>query len=78
MANLTCIPTGGIVHYTTGAAGSNLDNASACCYASSYIERTILGEFGYSVVHAPNASSLRLAFYYNRNGSLGDEAWLYK
>jgi acid phosphatase type 7 len=78
MANLTCVSKGGIVHYTTGAAGSSLDAVDACCYNNSYIERTILGEYGYSVISAPNASALHLAWYFNSNNSLGDEAWVFK
>lgn len=32
MAALQCVPEGGIVHYTTGAAGAGLDGSDACCY----------------------------------------------
>ena len=75
MAALQCVPKGGIVHYTTGAAGSNLDASDACCANTTYIERTITGAYGFSVLTA-NASALRLAWYFNDNGTLGDDAWL--
>lgn len=78
LANLTCVDATvpGIVHYTTGAAGASLD--ATTLYPSDYVEKTILGKYGYSVVHAPNASALRLTFYLNADNSVGDDVWLYK
>lgn len=77
MASLHCVDKGGIVHYTTGAAGSNLDARDACCTNSTFIERTILGEYGYSVLSA-NSTALHLAWFFNINGTVGDETWLQK
>ena len=76
VANLTCVKTGGIVHYTTGAAGASLD--AVTLYPSDYIENTILGVYGYSVVSAPNASALRLSFFANEDDSIRDDVWIYK
>lgn len=76
MANLTCVQSGGIVHYTTGAAGASLDAVSL--YPSNYIETTILGRFGYSLVSAPNASALQLVFHANDDDSVLDEVWITK
>lgn len=78
MANLQCVAKGGIVHYTTGAAGAGLDGGDACCYNSSYIDRTILQTYGYSIVSAPNASAMSLTFFANVNDSAIDQVWLYK
>ncbi len=76
MANLTCVDSTapGVVHYTTGAAGAWLDAVQL--YPSDYIESTILGQYGYSVAHAPNATALRLTFYLNVNNTVGDDVWL--
>jgi acid phosphatase type 7 len=79
LSNMTCVPDAsapGIVHYTTGAAGASLD--ATTLYPSSYVERTVLGQYGYSVVHAPNATALRLTFFLNADNSVGDDVWLYK
>ena len=78
MANLTCVEPSapGIVHYTTGAAGAWLD--AVTLYPSDYIEATILGEYGYSLAHAPNATHLRLTFYLNGNNTVGDDVWVVK
>ena len=77
VANLTCVGEGqaGVVHYTTGAAGAGLDSVSL--YPSDYVEKTILGVYGYSVMEA-NASSLALRFYKNADNSLLDEVVLVK
>ena len=76
--NYSCVegPNGGIVHYTSGAAGATLDDVGL--YGDPVIEKSILGTFGYSVLHAPNASALRLQFFANKDNSLLDDAWLYK
>jgi hypothetical protein len=78
MANLTCVRDGdaGIVHYTTGAAGASLDAVNI--YPSDYIDKTILGAYGYSVAYAPNASALRLTFYKNEDNSIADDVWITK
>lgn len=79
MANLTCVAPGdgpGIVHYTSGAAGAWLD--STTLYPSTYIDTTILGQYGYSVAHAPNASALRLTFFLNQDNTVGDDVWITK
>lgn len=77
VANLTCVGEGqtGVVHYTTGAAGAGLDAANL--YPSVYVEKTILGEFGYSVMEA-NATSLALRFFKNADNSLLDAVILNK
>ena len=77
MASLKCVAPGagaGIVHYTTGAAGASLDEVGL--YPSTYIEKTILGKYGYSVFSAPNASALRMTFFDNADDSVGDDVWL--
>jgi len=74
MANLTCVEEGGVVHYTTGAAGASLDEVAL--YPSSYIEKTILGKWGYSVVDAPNATAMRLTFFDNADDAVGDDVWI--
>jgi hypothetical protein len=74
MANLTCVGDGGIVHYTTGASGASLD--AVRLYPSDYIEKTILGSFGYTVVFSPNATALRLTFNLNKDGSTADDVWI--
>ena len=76
IANLTRVPTGGIVHYTTGAAGAGLDVVDL--YPSTYIEKTILGKWGYSVLTAPNATALRLQFYENEGNTVADDVWITK
>lgn len=55
--------------YTTGAAGAGLDGTSL--YPSDYIEKTILGKWGYSVLHA-NASTLTLEFHENADDEVLD------
>ena len=83
-ANYTCVKGGpgnggdesGIVHYTSGAAGQGLDEVGL--YDDPVIEHTILGEFGYSIVEAPNATALRLTFYRNADNSIADDVWIYK
>ncbi len=77
VANLTCVGEGqtGVVHYTTGAAGAGLDAANL--YPSVYVEKTILGEFGYTVMEA-NATSLALYFFKNADNSLLDAVILNK
>jgi len=74
MANLTCVSSGGIVHYTSGAAGAGLDTASV--YNSTFIERTIEGRYGFSIIDAPNATALGLQFITNNDGVVTDEVWL--
>ncbi len=76
--NYSCVagPHGGIVHYTSGAAGASLDDVGL--YDDPVIEKSILQVFGYSVLHAPNASALRLQFFANVNNSVLDDKWLYK
>ena len=69
MAALECVPTGGIVHYTTGAAGAGLDVVGL--YPSTYIEKTILGKWGYSVLEA-NATTLMLSFHDNADDAVLD------
>ena len=71
MANLTCVSGSdvGILHYTTGAAGAGLDAASV--YPSKYIDRTIEGVFGYSIMEA-NATTLTLSFLGNEKDDLLD------
>jgi hypothetical protein len=77
VANLTCVAEGqpGVVHYTTGAAGAGLDEVNL--YPSAYVEKTILGVFGYSVLEA-NGTTLALRFYKNADDSLLDEVVLSK
>ena len=69
--NLTCVASGagGIVHYTTGAAGAGLDATGL--YPSTYIERTILDVWGYSVMEA-NATTLTLTFHDNKDDAVAD------
>jgi hypothetical protein len=71
MSGLKCVAEGqpGIVHYTTGASGAGLDGAGL--YPSDYIEKTIEGKFGLSVMEA-NATTLTLAFYETEGGALAD------
>ena len=69
MAHLECVANGGIVHYTTGAAGASLDAVDL--YPSSYIEKTILGKYGYSVLEA-NATTLTLSFHENAGDTVLD------
>ena len=76
MANLTCVSDGGIVHYTTGAAGQSLDSISL--YPSQYIEKTILGRYGYSILTAPNATSLNLQFFANDDNEPADDVWIHR
>ena len=78
VANLTCVGEGaqpGVVHYTTGAAGAGLDAAKL--YPSSYVEKTLLGVYGYSVMEA-NGTTLALRFFKNADDSLLDEVVLSK
>jgi len=78
-ANYTCVDglsNGGIIHYTSGAAGAGLDEVGL--YKDPVIEKTILGTWGYSVIHSPNASALHLQFFANVNNSVLDDVWLYK
>ena len=76
VANLTCVGPSepGVVHYTTGAAGAWLDATEL--YPSNYIDATILGQYGYSMAHAPNATALRLTFFLNVNNTIGDDVWI--
>lgn len=76
LSNLTCVDQGGIVHYTTGAAGASLDAAGL--YPSAYVVKTIEGQYGYTLAHAPNATALRLTFYQNADNSVGDDVWITK
>ena len=73
--NLTCVDSGGILHYTTGAAGASLDDITV--YPSNYIEKTILGRYGYSIV-TTNATSMTLQFYANDVDVPVDEVTLTK
>ena len=78
VANLTCAAAAGapgIVHYTTGAAGAGLDSVSL--YPSTYIEKTLLGVFGYSVMEA-NGTTLSLAFHRNSDDAVVDLVVLQK
>lgn len=75
VANLECVKSGGIVHYTTGAAGASLDQVSLI--PSTYIENTILGTFGYSIM-AANQTTLSLTFYRNDDDAVLDYVVLEK
>ena len=78
-ADYSCVSgpaQGGIVHYTSGAAGQGLDEVGL--YPDPVIEKTILGIFGYSVIHTPNSSACHLQFFANVNNSVLDDVWLYK
>jgi hypothetical protein len=76
MARLACVGAAeaGIVHYTTGAAGASLD--SVRLYPSDYIDKTILGKFGLTIIDAPNATAMRLTFFDNADGTVGDDVWV--
>lgn len=82
MANLKCVTPGsgehGIVHITSGAAGMGLDAVSL--YPSDYIENTIMGKYGYSIIEAPNSTALGLLFYENTDDPhapvLADSVWI--
>jgi len=82
MANLKCVMPGsgehGIVHITSGAAGQGLDNVAL--YPSDFIEKTILGKYGYSIIEAPNSTALGLLFFENTadasNPVLADTYWI--
>lgn len=81
LANLTCVDPAaggqhGVVHYTSGAAGASLDATTVT--PSHYIEKTILGSFGYSVVAVPNATAMRLTLFLNDGNDVGDDVWLVK
>jgi hypothetical protein len=78
MADLECVadPTKpGMVHYTTGAAGAGLDGAGLI--PSDYIEKTIEGKWGYSVLTA-NATHLTLDFHQNTDDAVADTVTLSK
>lgn len=75
VANLECVKEGGIVHYTTGAAGASLDAVSLI--PSNYIDKTILGSYGYSILTA-NATTLTLTFYRNHDDAVLDFVTLVK
>lgn len=75
MANLTCAPYGGVVHYTTGAAGHPFSMEPVL--PSTYMDHSILHEWGYSVFDAPNATAMHLGWYCNHNNTLCDSKWIY-
>lgn len=74
--NGTCVDAGGIVHYTTGAAGASLDEAPL--YPEDWVEKYDGSHFGYSILEAANATALRMSWYWNQDNSLQDDVWLYK
>lgn len=78
MANLSCVPDSsvpGMIHYTTGAAGAGLDDVGLI--PSSYIEKSIEGKWGYSVMTA-NATHLTLEFHENTDDAILDTVTLSK
>ena len=82
-ADYTCVKHGpghgadsGVVHYTSGAAGASLDEVGL--YDDPVIDKTILGEYGYTIVDAPNATAMRLTFFRNSDNAVLDDVWLTK
>lgn len=76
MAAGECVADGGILHYTNGAAGHSLETAGD--YDSKVRVKSIVGDYAYTIVDAPNATALGLTLYLNKDDSVADEVWLYK
>jgi hypothetical protein len=75
VANGTCVKTGGVVHYTTGAAGASLDHAPL--YPGyDYVEKYDGDHYGYSIITVANRTHMRLQWFWNQDDSLQDDVWV--
>ena len=76
MAKDACVASGGVVHYTTGAAGQSLDHAPLYP-GHAYVEKYDGDNYGYSVIDV-NATAMRLQWFWNTDDSLQDDVTLLK
>ena len=67
---------GGYTQYVNGAGGMTLEVRRTDVMPPA-IKKVIWSEWGHSIVHVVNRTAAHLQFTFARNGSVGDDHWVY-